>query len=128
MSITSIKSYLFDTLITLQRRHIHLDSIGGIDETWITVGTNVPSSLQNMTISEQRIYNQGKTYNVLKKAYIPIKLKSSPRNGDKVIDNKTGKNFDVIGVEKYQASRNNIGAGHHYKLFLLELDLTIPTS
>ncbi len=128
MSITAIPGYLFDTVITLQRRHIHIDSVGGLVETWHDVDPNVPGSVQNTSVTEQRRFNQGKTYVVLRKAYIPITIALQPKDGDRLLDVKTGKQYDVIGVERYQAARKNIGPGHHYKLFLLESDLTTPTS
>ena len=122
MSIIAIPSQFFDTLLDISRRHIVNDSIGDPSETWNVINANTPASVQNVKVTETRVFWQGKEYYVDRKAYIPSTIPKKPRNGDRVLDKETGRIYDVIGVEKYQASRKDITKGHHIKLYLMELN------
>ncbi len=122
MSITQIPSFLFDTKVDIQRRHNTPDSVGDYSETWNTILTNTPASVQNVKVTEVRVMTQGKEYYVDRKAYIPSTLPKHPKNGDRLLDKETGRLYDIVGVEKYQASRKNITIGHHMKLYMIELN------
>lgn len=122
MSITSIPSQFFNTTVDLARRHRVQDAVGDFSETWNIYTTNAPASVQNVKVTETRMNIQGKEYSVDRKAYLPIKGVKVPRNGDRLTDKETGRIYDVVGVERYQASRKDIVFGHHYKLYLLEIN------
>lgn len=123
MSLTAIQSNLFDTTVDLQRRHITPDAVGDFTETWNTIVTASPASIQNVRIEESRRYVQGKEYLSDKKAYVPSSISMKPRNGDRLLDKETNILYDIVGVEKYQASRKDIAIGHHYKLYLMEINV-----
>ena len=122
MSITAINSRLFHSLSTLQRRAINVNSVGDSIEQWSNTETDIPSSIQPVSLKEIRELEQGKIYNVTNKAYLPAAMNSIPKQGDRLLEQVTNRLFDVQGVEKYTASRVDVTQGHHYKLYLLEIN------
>jgi hypothetical protein len=118
MSITDISSRLLDTTVTLQRRTNTTDSLGDFTEVWNNLETGIRATIQPMTVREANDLLQGREYMAIYKAYIPENITSTPRNGDRVIDDSDSIVYEIISVQRNRASRRGISSGHHYKLLL----------
>lgn len=117
MSIEKIQSQFFNTLGTIQSAEDTTDTVGDFERVWNDVSTDVPACVQSVRMTEAKILIQGKEYTIDEKAYIPI-IHTLPLPGQRFIDQETGLNYDIISVQKFQASRVDIVVGHHYKLLL----------
>jgi hypothetical protein len=117
MSITEIESRYFSSTCSIQRRSTATTSTGDLTETWVTLGTNILTSVQALNVSEQSSLNQGAEYIATHKAYLPDNI-VIPKNGDQLTDLETGRVYEIVSVIHYQASRNDVTVGHHYTLIL----------
>jgi len=117
MGLTGIISKFFNTETTVKRRSLVSDDIGGLTETWNTITTDLPATIQAMTTKEINDLSQGKEFFATFKMYCPNNV-AVIKNGDKILDEETSKVFNVVGVEDRKAARSDISAGHHYKLYL----------
>ena len=115
MSLREIPARYYDKRITVQRRSISTDSIGATVETWNDIATNVPACIQPLSVSEIAALEQGDQYNASFRAFIPNNI-VTVKNNDKIIWGVY--EYGIEGVEKYKASRRDIGTGHHYQLYL----------
>ena len=121
MSITGIISRYFNTEVTVTRRSLVADDIGGVTETWGTITVDLPAAIQDMSIKEMNDLSQGKEFFAKFKMYCPVT--TVIRNGDRILDEETSIEYNVVGVETWKASRDDVATGHHYKIFL-----DIPTA
>jgi len=118
MSFTFIHSGLLDTTFTLRRRNTSTDSIGDVSETWNNLETGIRGTVQPVNVKELAQLPQGKEYVSYYKAYIPEINTTVPFNGDEAVDETTSIEYEVVGVQRFRASRAGISSGHHYKLFV----------
>ena len=117
MSLTEIIAKYFNTETTIKRRSLVSDDIGGLTETWSNITTDLPTTIQAMTTKEINDLSQGKEFFATFKMYCPNNVVVI-KNGDRVYDEETTKEFEVVGVEDRKAARSDIATGHHYKLYL----------
>ncbi len=117
MPITNILNKFFSSTCLIERRSTSTTSTGDLSETWATLGTNIAVEIQPLSISEQTALSQGSEYIATHKAYIPDDI-ITPKNGDRLTDLETNKVHDIVSVQHFKASRNDITTGHHYKLLL----------
>ena len=117
MGLESTISNFFDTTATVQRRTVAQDDVGDVVETWSDIITNMPITIQPLSgreQKEQKDLEQGNEFKLKLKAYVGVD--NDIKNNDRIISES--KTYDVVGVDKYRASKSTISAGHHLKLML----------
>jgi hypothetical protein len=117
MSLQGIINRFFSSTGSIERRSTGTTSTGDLTETWSALASNVPFTIQPLSISELNALNQGTEFNASHKGYMPDSI-VTPKNGDRLVDSETGKTHDIVGVQHHQAARIDIALGHHYKLYL----------
>jgi len=123
MSIVSIPSLFYNTTVNVQRRTNAADAIGGLSETWANVSSSVAGIIRPLKVLEwEKLMNmgglpQGNEFIASFKLFCAIDV--DIKANDRIVDTEdSNKEYNVVGVLKFQSARNTISTGHHQEVLL----------
>jgi len=135
MSIKRIPDRYLNTTIHVYRESELPDEVGDMDVVRNIAYYSVKSYIQPVAGTEAasivEFEHQGKVHRQTHSAYFNRYESDSLRKieeGDYVLDEETGLNYIVLGIENWQSSNRNISDSHHIKLRLKSISGTFDVT